>query len=62
MILHWDGRAWTTVTHPRLFPNAGVLRAVTTSKIGSAWSVGLEVIVDGGTTNPERTLIDKYTP
>lgn len=62
MILHWDGRAWTTVTHPRVFPNAGVLRAVTTSSNGSAWSVGVEITVDPGTISPERTLIDKYTP
>jgi len=63
MILHWDGRAWTTVTHPRAFPNAAVLRAVATSKGGSAWSAGLEIEVDSsGSASPERTLIDKYTP
>ena len=62
MILHWDGRAWTTVTHPRVFPNAGVLRAVTTASNGSAWSVGVEVIVDAGTIGSERTLIDRYIP
>jgi Purple acid Phosphatase, N-terminal domain len=62
MILHWDGRAWTTITHPRVFPNAGLLRAVTTSSNGSAWAVGVEIAVDAGTISPERTLIDKYTP
>ena len=46
MILHWDGQAWTTVTHPRAFPNAAVLRGVATSSGGSAWSVGLEIEVD----------------
>jgi hypothetical protein len=63
MILHWDGRAWTTVTHPRAFPNAATLRAVATSSGGSAWSVGVEIEVDpSGSVTPERTLIDRYTP
>ena len=63
MILHWDGQAWTTVTHPRAFPNSATLRAVTTSSAGSAWSVGLEIEVSpSGSVTPERTLIDKYTP
>ena len=63
MILHWDGQAWTAVTHPRAFPNAAVLRAVATSSGGSAWSVGLEIEVSSsGSASPQRTLIDKYTP
>ena len=63
MILHWDGDAWTAVTHPRAFPNAGVLRAVATANGGSAWSVGLEIEVSpSGSVSAERTLIDKYTP
>lgn len=63
MILHWDGRAWTSVTHPRAYPNAAVLRAVATSSEGSAWSVGLEIEFDSsGSVSPQRTLIHKYTP
>jgi hypothetical protein len=63
MILHWDGRAWTAVTHPRAFPNAATLRAVTTSSGGSAWSVGLEIEVSSsGSAGPPHTRIDKYTP
>ncbi|HZI59906.1 MAG TPA: fibronectin type III domain-containing protein [Pyrinomonadaceae bacterium] len=63
MILHWDGRAWTTVTHPRAFPNAAVLRAVTTSRGASAWSVGLEIEFDSsGSVTPNRTLINSYSP
>lgn len=63
MILHWDGQAWTAVTHPRAFPNAAVLRAVTTLSGGSAWSVGLEIEVSSsGSVSQQRTLIDKYTP
>ena len=63
MILHWDGQAWTAVTHPRAFPNAAVLRAVATATGGSAWSVGIEIEVSpSGSVSPERTLIDKYTP
>jgi hypothetical protein len=63
MILHWDGRAWTRVTHPRAFPNAAALRAVATSSSGSAWAVGLEVEVGpSGSVSPERTLINKYVP
>jgi hypothetical protein len=62
MILHWDGAAWTAVTHPRAFPNAAVLRAVATSG-GNAWSVGLEIEVDpSGSASAERTLIDRYAP
>ena len=62
MILHWDGRAWTTVTHPRAFPNSAVLRGVT-SKGGSAWSVGFEIVFDSsGSVAPDRTLVHKYTP
>lgn len=63
MILHWDGRAWTTITHPRAFPNAAVLRGVAASSGGSAWSVGLEIeFHSSGSVTPERTLINKYTP
>lgn len=63
MILHWDGQAWTEVTHPRAFPNAASLYAVTTLTAGSAWSVGLEIEVSSsGSTSPSSTLIDRYTP
>jgi hypothetical protein len=63
MILHWDGRAWTTVTHPRAFPNAAALRGVATSTEGSAWSVGLEIEFDSsGSVAPDRTLINRYIP
>jgi hypothetical protein len=63
MILHWDGRAWTTVTHPRAFPNSAVLRGVTTSSGGSAWSVGFEIVVDSsGSVAPDRALINERTP
>lgn len=63
MILHWDGEAWTAVTHPRAFPNAAVLRAVTTLNGGSAWSVGLEIDVDpSGSVSAEHTLVDQYVP
>ena len=63
MILHWDGRAWTTITHPRAFPNAAVLRGVAASSGGSAWSVGLEIeFHSSGSVTPQRTLINKYTP
>jgi hypothetical protein len=63
MILHWDGLAWTTVTHPRAYPNAASLRGVATSSGGGAWSVGSEIEVDSsGSATPEQTLIDRYTP
>lgn len=62
-ILHWDGRAWTTVAHPRVFPNAAVLRGVATLRGGSVWSVGLEIEFDSsGSVTPNRTLINRYTP
>ena len=64
MILHWDGQAWTTVTHPRAFPNSATLRAVTASSGGGAWSVGIEIEVSpSGSVTPERTLNSiRYTP
>jgi hypothetical protein len=62
MILHWDGRAWTTVTHPRVFPNSAVLRGVAISNGGNAWSVGVEIDFNSGSVTQERTLIDRYTP
>lgn len=63
MILHWDGRAWTTVTHPRAFPNSASLRGVATSRGGSAWSVGVDIEIDTSAfTSHERTLIDRYIP
>lgn len=63
MILHWDGEAWTTVSHPRAFPNAATLRAVTTASGGNAWSVGIEIEVSpSGSVTPQRTLINRYTP
>jgi hypothetical protein len=63
IILHWDGQAWTEITHPRAFPNAAVLKGVATASGGSAWSVGLEIEVSpSGSASPPRTLVDKYTP
>jgi len=63
MILHWDGQALTRVTHPRAFPNAASLYAVTTSAQGSAWSVGIEIDVSpSGSASPSSTLIDRYSP
>ncbi|HKO62411.1 MAG TPA: fibronectin type III domain-containing protein [Pyrinomonadaceae bacterium] len=63
IILHWDGQAWTTVTHPRAFPNSHILRGVATTTGGSAWSVGGEIEVSpSGSASPERTLIERYTP
>ena len=63
MILHWDGEAWTTVTHPRAFPNSAVLRGVATSSGGGAWAVGGEFVASpDGSFSPERTLIYRYTP
>jgi hypothetical protein len=61
IILHWDGSAWTRVTHPRAFPNSAVLRAVTTSSDGSAWSAGIDIEIEH-TTSHVRTLIHRYTP
>jgi hypothetical protein len=63
MILHWDGGAWTAVTHPRAFPNSATLRAVATSSGGSAWSAGVEFELDSaGSLTQVRTVIDRYTP
>jgi hypothetical protein len=63
MILHWDGSAWTWVTHPRAFPNTAALHAVATSSGGSAWGAGFELIIEpSGLTTQVRTLIDRYTP
>jgi hypothetical protein len=59
LILHWDGSAWTTVTHPRAFPNSAVLRAVATSSEGGAWSAGIAIKADTGSV---RTLIHRYLP
>jgi hypothetical protein len=62
-IRHWDGFAWTTVTHPRAFPNAAALRSVAASSDGSAWSAGIEIEVSpSGSAAPARTLIDRYVP
>jgi hypothetical protein len=63
MVLHWDGRAWTAVTHPRVFPNTAVLQAVATSSGGGVWSVGFEIQFDSsGSVSPDRTLINRYIP
>ena len=59
MILHWDGSAWTTVTHPRAFPNSAALRGVATLSDGSAWSAGVDIEANTGRV---RTLIDRYIP
>jgi hypothetical protein len=62
MILHWDGQAWTTVIHPRAFPNSAALRGAASSG-GSAWSVGMLIeVYPDGSASPERTLIHRYTP
>jgi hypothetical protein len=64
MILHWDGLAWTTVTHPRAYPNSATLSAVATVKGGSAWSAGREIVQEGtsGVFHPPRTLVHRYRP
>jgi hypothetical protein len=63
MILHWDGVAWTTIVHPRAFPDAAVLRGVTASSRGLAWTVGLKIEVEpSGSASPERTLTHRYEP
>lgn len=63
MILHWNGEAWTTVTHPRAFPNTQLLRGVATTSEGIAWSVGGEIVIHAsGSAEPEQTLIDRYIP
>jgi hypothetical protein len=61
MILHWDGSAWTTVTHPRAFPNSAALRSVATTTGGIAWSAGIEVKIKDSEAR-WRTLIDRYMP
>ena len=59
-IQHWDGQAWTTVIHPRAFPNSAVLHGVATGP-GGAWAVGLLIEVHpDGTAEPPRTLIHRY--
>jgi hypothetical protein len=61
IILHWDGAAWTTVTHPRAFPRSATPRGVTTSSGGAAWSVGVEYEIDPtGQTTTNRTLVYRY--
>jgi hypothetical protein len=60
-ILHWDGAAWTRVTHPRVFPNSAVLRGVAASAGGTIWSIGLEIEFDSS-GSITRTLIDRYRP
>jgi hypothetical protein len=63
IILHWDGQAWTSITHPRAFPNSAILRAVTTASGGRAWSVGYRVeVTPDGLTIQERTLVHSYVP
>lgn len=60
-ILHWDGGAWTRVTHPRVFPNSAVLRGVAASAGGTIWSIGLEIEFDSS-GSITHTLIDRYRP
>jgi hypothetical protein len=60
MILHWDGVAWTRVTHPRAFPDSASLHAVTTLSDGSAWSAGVEIEITSFNSVTRRTLIDRY--
>ncbi|HJU44995.1 MAG TPA: fibronectin type III domain-containing protein [Vicinamibacterales bacterium] len=62
MIFHWDGFAWTTVTHPRAYPNTVTLSAVATLQDGGAWSAGREFVQEGtsGVFHPPRTLVYRY--
>jgi Purple acid Phosphatase, N-terminal domain len=64
MIFHWDGLAWTTVTHPRAYPNSATLSAVATVTGGSAWTAGREIVQEGtsGVFHPPRTLVYRYRP
>jgi hypothetical protein len=58
-ILHWDGSAWTAVTHPRVFPNSAVLRGVAALQGGSVWGVGIELEFDSS-RSVTHTSIDRY--
>jgi hypothetical protein len=62
MILHWDGSAWTRVTHPRAFPNSATVNAVTTSSDGRAWSAGVEIEITSFDSVTRRTRVARYTP
>jgi hypothetical protein len=62
-IMHWDGLAWTQVTHPRAYPNSAALRGVTALSGGRAWSAGTEYeLTPAGQLTQVRTLINRYTP
>lgn len=62
-LYHWDGTAWTQVTHPRAFPDSAVVRGVATTSAGGAWAVGRTIVIDpSGQTTTERTLVHEHAP
>jgi hypothetical protein len=63
MIRHFDGVGWTSVIHPRAYPNSDGLWAVTALPSGIAWAVGYEIVfAPDGSVSPRRTLIFRYSP
>jgi hypothetical protein len=63
LIRHHDEEAWTSVIHPRAFPNGAWLQGVTTSAGGTAWAVGGERVAHpDGSFDPEQTLFYRYSP
>lgn len=52
LMLHWNGRAWSRVTSPRVLTRAGSLSAITVVSAKDAWAVGST----GSDLHP-RTLI-----
>lgn len=52
LMLHWNGRAWSRVTSPRVLTGAGQLSAITVVSARDAWAVGST----GSDLHP-RTLI-----
>jgi hypothetical protein len=63
LIRHHDTQAWTSVIHPRAFPNSAWLQGVTSLSGGTAWAVGGErVAYPDGRFDPQKTLLYRYTP
>ena len=61
LIMHWDGRSWSTVASPSVGTGPNQLNAVVALTADNVWAVGFSMAVPPGNhLQPNRTLIEHW--
>jgi hypothetical protein len=59
MIMHWDGRAWTTVDTPWPINIRGSILYALTARPGEVWAVGASALADSLTERLQPPCSDQ---